>query len=118
MNRDYTAIPKNISIEQYQNLVELLKQALLFYANSGSYKIPVESDSDYTRSCMRPEFHLTRVEIDNGSQARFALEKIKEMDKSDDEMMKEFLDNIPTNIDASTEMIKTLNDLKNMNNVD
>lgn len=56
------------NIEEYQSLVELLKQALKFYANPSNYIgamgtiAPIDSD-------------------EHGSQARFALEKIEELEK-------------------------------------
>ena len=78
------------SIEEYQNLVELLKKALEFYADSSSYQVPAQSDNDYVYNCMRPEFHLKRVEIDGGSQARFALAKIKEIKDAEGKMQDDY----------------------------
>lgn len=68
-----------LSIEEYQNLVSLLKQALLFYADKENYT---------DRGKERPI--LTRIEIDEGSQARFALEKIKELEKMYLDTVEEF----------------------------
>ena len=85
------------SIEEYQNLVEVLKKALEFYADSNSYRVPAQSDNDYTYNCMRPEFHFKRVEMDGGSQARFALAKIKEV-KDNEEKMQGDYDNIINNM--------------------
>jgi len=85
------------SIEEYQNLIEVLKKALEFYADSNSYRVPAQSDSDYKFNCMRPEFHLKRVEIDGGSQACFALAKIKEI-KDNEEKMQGDYDKIVNNM--------------------
>ena len=55
------------NIEDYQNLVELLKQALEFYEEKTNY------DGDI--------YHISKIAMDNGSQARFALEKIRELEE-------------------------------------
>lgn len=61
----------------YDNLIELLKQALLFYADKGNYGgamgtiAPIDSD-------------------DYGSQARFALSKIDEMKTLSETMEDEY----------------------------
>jgi len=56
-----------INNEQYENLIALLKQALEFYADKSNYLVKSKSpDSD--------------IRMDNGSQARFALSKIEEID--------------------------------------
>lgn len=58
------------TVEEYQNIVSLLKQALLFYADEKNYT---------DRGNDRPI--LTRIEMDKGSQAKFALDKINELEK-------------------------------------
>ena len=78
------------TIEEYQNLVTVLEQALKFYADSNSYRVPAQSDNDYTYQCMRPEFHFKRVEMDGGSQARFALAKIKEIKDTEEKMQGDY----------------------------
>lgn len=50
------------------NLIELLKQALLFYAKKENYIEKPMNDG-----------LISMVEIDDGSQARFALEQIKKV---------------------------------------
>lgn len=61
------------NIEEYQNLVGMLKKALEFYANKNNYKKPVEF-SKYPV--------LSMIDLDeHGSQARFALKKIQEAEK-------------------------------------
>ena len=77
-----------ISIEQYENLVELLKHALKFYADKSNYSgtiAPIDSD-------------------EHGSQARFALKKIeelKEINKNmEDELLKKYGSSNDDNIDS------------------
>lgn len=57
------------NIEDYQNLVEVLKQALLFYA----------------------ECDVEKITIDKGFQAKFALSKIDEVEKEYKKMEDEFI---------------------------
>jgi hypothetical protein len=57
------------SIEEYQNLVGLLQEALKFYANKENYKASRPVNGEIYSS----------IEMDEGSQARFALSKSKEM---------------------------------------
>lgn len=65
-------------INDYPNLVEFLKLALMFYANEDNYASTINTDS--------------MINIDKGHNARFALEQIgivKEInEKMDDEMLK------------------------------
>jgi hypothetical protein len=63
------------SIDEYQNLVAFLKQALLFYANKENYgKIKSKNP----------------IDIDGGSQAQFALDKIKDLEDMYLNTMKEY----------------------------
>ena len=59
-----------INNEQYENLITLLKQALEFYSNENNYK------ENFNGKNIEPSLMI----IDNGSQARFALKKIEELD--------------------------------------
>lgn len=79
------------SIEDYQNLVELLKFALEFYAKADPQKLSV----------------------DNGFQAKFALSKIKELESEYDKMKKEYDDSLI--IDDEDAMLNKLeNELENL----
>lgn len=60
------------SIEERENLIELLKQALKFYANQENYK-------GNTSVSVCGGASVSLVEIDEGSQARFALEKARQL---------------------------------------
>jgi len=57
--------------EEYLNLIELLKLALKFYADKNSYVVnhPVNDEL------------CSLIELDEGSQARFALDKIGEFEE-------------------------------------
>ena len=68
------------SLEDYQNLVELLRRALLFYANDDNY---------INIAKYMPGFE-TYVDTDHGSQARFALSKIEEINDLYDKMLEEY----------------------------
>jgi len=57
------------SIEEYQNLVGLLKEALKFYANKNNY---VQRAGGYNEL-------TSRIELDGGSQARFALKQAEDL---------------------------------------
>lgn len=67
------------SIEELQNLVELMKQALKFYADKNNY---VRPDVDATKYCVRPKYILpipSKIELDGGSQAQFTLDLAKKI---------------------------------------
>jgi hypothetical protein len=76
-----------ISIEQYENLVALLKQALKFYANSSNYHgamgtiAPIDSD-------------------EQGSQARFALKKIEELEEINKKLELDIINSVDNTIDS------------------
>ena len=90
------------SIEEYQNLVALLEQALKFYAYEDNY---IENKDK------------SLINIDKGSQARFALNKIKEINEINQEIQKDYIKIIATykedmNVKGE-DLINTLNKLKN-----
>ena len=69
------------NIEEYQNLVELLKQALEFYANKDNYFTSKEVSNHPAPSM---------IQLDGGSQAQFALVKIKEVNDQNQKMLDEY----------------------------
>ena len=75
------------TIDEYYNIVELLKKALEFYA----------ADDNYTQKTMEDP---KMVELDRGSQARFALDKLKEFQDEGKAHEKEFIENIRKAIQA------------------
>lgn len=79
------------NIEDYQNLVELLKFALEFYAKADPQELSV----------------------DNGFQAKFALSKIKELESEYDKMKKEFDDSLVFDDEDAT-LNKLENELENL----
>ena len=65
------------SIEEYQNILELLKRALEFYADTRNY----EGSMGTVASIALDEY---------GSQARFALAKIKEIKDGEEKMQSDY----------------------------
>jgi len=64
------------SIEDYQNIIELLKKILAFYADSNNY--------------INTENIIAPITIDNGFQARFALDKIEELEKINQDILNDY----------------------------
>ena len=65
------------SIEEYQNLVVLLKKALEFYSDKGNYGNYMGNPSN--------------IDLDeHGSMARFALSKAKELEASNQKMQEDY----------------------------
>jgi len=86
-------------IQQYKNLVELLKQALSYYADEEIYK-----DNDNNS-----------IMLDKGHQARFALNQIglikKASNKTEDDYINDINQAIKTN-KSYDEMLKIMRDYK------
>lgn len=72
--------PKPNSIESYQNTIELLKRTLQFYALKENYAV--------THSLNNQLFSF--VEMDGGTQARFTLDKVKELTELNEKMEKDY----------------------------
>ena len=99
------------SIEEYQNLIELLKKALEFYADKKNY---IQKAGGYNEL-------TSQIELDGGSQAQFALEKIKELSEFNKNIENDFVKNITNAIEneENTENIfKLIEDFKNLKNED
>ena len=97
------------SIEEYQNLIELLKKALEFYADKKNYEINIP----------RNNVLFAYIDMDKGEQARFALEKIKELSDFNEKIENDFVKDITTaieNEDNSDNIIKLIENFKNLNN--
>lgn len=94
------------NIEEYQNLVGLLKKALEFYANTNNYK------SDVDNAAM--------IDLDEyGSQARFALKKIQEVEKMQKELEQQFVNDVTKaieNNEGTNGAQKIIEDFKNLIN--
>ncbi len=101
------------SIEDYQSLIELLKNVLEFYANSSNYACHMGNPSS--------------IDLDeNGSQARFALAKIEEMKTNNQKILDDYVnfsekmldgvENKISNGDLDTqELLKTIKNLNDEN---
>jgi len=99
------------SNEDYQNLVGLLEQALRFYANADNYKINRKT-SDHIFSL---------IEMDSGTQARFALKLVEDNSKLMDNLNEEYLKDFTENTDddkikqqSNESLIDGINALKNL----
>jgi len=91
------------TIEDYKSLVELLRQALLFYANEGNYG------------------GKSLIEVDNGSQAKFALAKIKEFTEVSETLEADYMKNMNEAIEGGESpenMLKIIEGFKNIANGD
>lgn len=55
----------NNNIDEYENIVELLKQALKFYADNDNYSVNRKVNDSI----------FTQIQMDSGTQARFALDR-------------------------------------------
>jgi len=96
------------NIEEYQNLIELLKKALEFYADTNNYHGAMGT--------------VAMIDLDeHGSQARFALNKIKEMTDTKDKMEADFVKNMGEaieNNESTDNMLKIIEEFKNLGNAD
>ena len=94
------------SIEEYQNLVEYFKKVLEFYADKNQYH------DGFGRK--------TSIDLDEGSQARFALEKVKQLDELNKKMQEDY-DNAMVNMiniveDNDIDPIKLIEEYKKFTN--
>lgn len=78
--------------EQYENLIGLMQEALRFYANVNTYSQP--DDLIFTNLIRTP------IDIDAGSQARFALKRVQETLDENQKMMNDYNKVITETIDA------------------
>lgn len=93
------------NITEYQNLVELLKKTLEFYAD----------DSNWTSIMPINDEIISLIEQDGGAQARFALEKIENFNKTQIDDIEGYIKNIEETLednDDVDDLYKTLNELK------
>ena len=86
-----------MELEQYQSLLLLAKQALMFYANSWNYQDKISNPSPIAFD-------------DYGSQARFVLQQMQQLELMQANMINDF-NNIKfeeplTNIEDITQIIK------------
>jgi hypothetical protein len=86
MDQAHSQIPKSEpqkfnSIEERDNLISLLQEVLKFYADKNNYKKPVEF-SKYNV--------LSKIELDEGSQAHAVLERAKQLAKENQKIQDEY----------------------------
>ena len=58
---------KSITADDYVNIIELLKQALKFYADTNNYNVNRKISDEI----------FSAIQMDSGTQARFALDRAK-----------------------------------------
>ena len=96
------------NIEELLNQIELLKQALLFYADEKNY----ENEVRYEESSL--------IYVDNGSQAKFALKKVQETLDQNQKLQDDYnkvigetitaIENNPINLSNMITTIKNIED--------
>jgi len=72
------------SIEERDNLIRLLQEALKFYANQENY------NGSKNASVCCSGISVSLVEIDEGTQARFALNKAKELAETNQKLQDDY----------------------------
>jgi hypothetical protein len=87
------------NVEDYQNLVIVLKQALEFYANKDNYEVNVPQNNVL----------FAYIEMDKGAQARFAFEKIQELENNQKNLEQQFVADITKAIENNEETDNVLN---------
>jgi hypothetical protein len=109
---------KEPTIEDLLNQIEFMKNALLFYSEEENY-------SNGNGTLMANE--KTRIDLDKGHQARFALKQIESLDNYNKKMLDnaiksaedftnkhgEKIDDALEAVDELNELMKTVNKLKN-----
>lgn len=93
------------SIEQ-QNVIELLKQALYFYADEKNYK--------KNQSVNHELFSM--IEMDSGMQAKFALKKLEEIDDVSKSLEENLIKEITESIENSEEIANVIDIIKQYKN--
>lgn len=95
------------NVDEYQNIIELLKQALKFYADNDNYSV------DRTKS----DSIFTQIQMDGGSQARFALDKanvfINARKKVENDINHHITNNSENFYKDNLDKLKDLNDMLN-----
>ena len=89
------------------NLIELLRQALLFYADERNYEQNKNAGGELT----------SLIEVDNGSQARFALSKIREFNEASEKLEADYMKNMHEAIegqDSPENVLKIIEGFKNI----
>ena len=64
------------NIDEFINTIELIKQSLLFYADTANYESIHKMNGEL----------FSKIEMDNGNQARFAIKQIEDLNKYMEEL--------------------------------
>ena len=91
------------NIEEAENIIALLKNVLEFYANKENYNNSVNINNVLN----------SLIELDQGLQARFGLDKIREFEKADD-LVKNITIAVENN-ESSENIIKIIEEFKKFN---
>ena len=89
--------------EENQNHIELLRQALLFYADRENY--------------VGEKGKSTLIELDKGSQARFALKNLNDLKEYENKMEADYMKNVNEAIetgDSPENILKIIESFKNI----
>jgi hypothetical protein len=90
------------TIEDYQNIIELLKHALKYYADEDHY---IKNRPDKGEK-------YSSIELDSGIQARFALKKLDEFNEIHKKMENDFMNFISSSIESNESPEKIIEDIK------
>ena len=93
--------------QENPNLIELLRQALLFYADEKNYEVDKEAGTNL----------VSMVEVDGGSQARFALTKIREFNEANEKLEADYMKSMNEAIeggDSPENVLKIIEGFKNI----
>lgn len=88
----------NKTNNEYEVLFNLVKEALKFYADEDNYK----NNNDINNEL------VSKIEIDNGHQARFTLKQIKLIEEANQEYENDFIKNLSPELDTSNDKLKKL----------
>jgi len=101
--------PENLNnIKEDKNVIELLKEALKFYADENNY---VDNHSVHYEL-------FSLIEMDKGSQARFALKITKELSERNQKIEEDFVKNLKTSIvnyETPEYMLKIIEEFRKIN---
>jgi len=105
----------------YQNLIELLKKTLEFYANQNNYSTYFGSGIETSHGSLA-KMQQSRIELDRGYQAQFALKKIKEIFNYNNDMKLEYVEELKKKVENIEDddidgLIDVVNQLKNIKNI-
>ena len=95
------------TINEYESLVNFLKEALKFYAD----------EENYNQNINQNNVLVSQIELDSGYQAKFALKQIDVIAKANEDMEEEMLKHFPKemeNTDTQEEFLKIIEQLKNI----